>query len=177
MNKKTGEKADHFIGYWLTILDKGRNARGFFARNRAAKDIDHFWKTNGMAQLLEAAGPLTEKLVYEQLYDSIMVFYRVCTTDRQYGSKLLGLGTMKPDDIEKKIAYEMCAYILNYLLQIEPVMFRPLIYRAVWFGYIASFPDNSDFLERNVKKLPENEQVKILDIIGEAAPGEASISL
>ena len=175
INKKTGEKADHFIGFWLMLLDKGRNKQGIFSRGRAAREINRFWQKDGMDRVLEASGALTDKLVYEQLYDSIKIFYEVCKTDRQYGSKVLGFGIMKPEEIAKKVAYEMSSYILGYFVHIEPIKFRNLIYRAIWSAYPDVFPDNSEILSLYVKKLREDEQVKIAEIIGEETSDQTNL--
>jgi predicted nucleic acid-binding Zn-ribbon protein len=165
-NKKTGEKGDTFIGFWSMLMFHGRNSRGFFGLKRAAKEANRFWQKPAIAEVLAEAGDQAEKLIAEQLYDSARAFYQTCRDDRHYGSKMLDMVKLKPEQIADKAAAEVSELIFSYWLHFEPIAYRDHIYRAAWFAYAPSFAEKGNGLAQRVKQLPEDERRQLSEILG-----------
>jgi hypothetical protein len=164
-NRKTGEKGDTMIGFWSTLLFHGRNSRGFFSMNRARREADKYWQQPVIAQALSDAGDLAEMLVAEQLYDSVKRFYKTCKEDRHYGTKLLDMMKLKPDQIADKVAKEFTGLIFEYWLHFEQVRYRDQIFRAAWHAYPVIFPDYPDLLRERVNNLPVEEYQELRKIL------------
>ena len=164
-DKRTGDRGDTFIGFWTMLMFHGRNSRGFFGLKRARKEADKFWQQSAMSKVIDAAGDQAEKLVSEQLYDSARVFYQTCREDRHYGSKMLDMVKLKPEQIAEKAAGEVCNLIFQYWLNFEPIMFRDQIFRAAWYAFAPSFPDKPSALEQKIKSLSEEEQSTLRQIL------------
>lgn len=164
-NRKTGEKGDTMIGFWSTLLFHGRNSRGYFSLNRARREADKYWQQPAMAQALADAGDLAEILVAEQLYDSVKRFYKTCKEDRHYGTKLLDMMKLKPEQIADKVAKEFCSLIFEYWIHFEQVRYRDQIFRAAWHAYPVSFPENPGLLREKVDELPVEEYQQLRKIL------------
>ncbi len=165
-NKKTGEKGDTFIGFWTMLIFHGRNSKGFFSIKRASKEANKFWQQPGIGEVLAQSGNQAEKLVSEQLYDSARAFYQTCREDRHYGSKMLDMVKLKPEQIADKAAAEVSELIYSYWLKIEPISYRDEIFRAAWFAFAPVFSEKSEALADRVKALPEEERRLLSKIIG-----------
>jgi len=164
-NKRTDEKADTFIGLWVTVIYHGRNSQGIFSRKRAVKEINRFWKDREIANILDDAQEYAEKLVYEQLYDSALGYYDACKTDRHYGSKLFDIVKLKPDEIAEKTASDIVKYVFRYLLGFDDIMYRDQIIKAAWFSFDPAFPSNGDILAEKIRDLTEEEQNELNKIL------------
>ncbi len=167
-NKKTGEKGDTFIGYWTMLIFHGRNSKGFFGVKRASKEANKFWLQPIIGEVLAQAGDQAGKLVSEQLYDSARAFYQTCREDKHYGSKMLDMVKLKPEQIAEKAAAEVCDLIYSYWLKFEPISYRDEIFRAAWFAFAPVFSEKKDALAECVSRLTEEERKQLSKIIGVA---------
>lgn len=164
-NHKTGEKGDTLIGFWSTLMFHGRNSRGFFGIKRARKEVDKFWQHPVIAQAIADAGSLADRLISEQLYDSIKIFFKTCREDRHYGSKLLDMMKLKPEQIADKAAADVCGLIYQYWLTLEPIRYRDQIFRAAWHAFPISFPDKPDALRERVNAMSDEEYKELRHIL------------
>ena len=165
-NKKTGEKGDTFIGFWSMLIFHGRNSRGFFGLKRASREANKFWQQSVIGDVLIEAGDQAKKLISEQLYDSARAFYQTCREDRHYGSKMLDMVKLKPEQIADKAAAEVSEQIFSYWLKFEPISYRDEIFRAAWFAFSSVFTEKSDALAERVSRLPADERRLLSEIIG-----------
>lgn len=165
-NKKTGEKGDTFVGFWTMLIFHGRNSKGFFGIRRAIREANRFWQQPEIGSILNRAENQSTQLVSEQLYDSVRAFYQTCREDRHYGSKMLDMVKLKPEQIADKAAADVCDNIFSYWLKIEPISYRDEIFRSAWFAFAPVFLEKSDALAQRVAILPEDERALLSKIIG-----------
>ena len=105
--KQADSEVDYFIRGWMTMAYLGNNTRGLFAARKIAREKTVI-RTDWKMDLAEQYGSTGEAVLYEEFYNMSRLYIDLCRHDRNYGSYLLGLGTLKDDALSAKIAKDIC---------------------------------------------------------------------
>lgn len=150
--KASGQQVDNYIGGWMEMLYLSRNNGGLFGFRYAAKELKKTIKKMGfgLAKDYEETG---ENILYQEIYHLCSFYYHLCATDKGYGTKLMGIMSLKDEDITAKIAKEVAqnAYRLpmNTGLSEEMKVFT----KAATQAFYDTFPGEREKLDYEVEKL------------------------
>ncbi len=165
LDRKTGQKADHFVGFWTSLLFHSNTNRSNWGLRSARKEIERFFERRELQEALALAGENGLRLLCEQLVDSGEVFLQTCRDDRRYGSKLLDMIRLKPEDVANKAAFDICYHVLSFLVHLDRPAQSDLVIFAAVMAYPRVFPDYKEQLGLEMAKLPDEERKIIMEIV------------
>lgn len=97
---KTG-KANHFLGFWLSLIVEARGHVTAADTRRIHKSITRFLKDTAPAA--EAAGIAA---FHAELLEAAALYWETTQTDPSYSSTLFGLKRISPEELDAKVAAE-----------------------------------------------------------------------
>lgn len=147
------EKAevDYFIRGWMTLYNLQNVSRGLFGKKRIARDLASVhadWKE----EMAGAYGSIGEEVLYQELFHMILFYIRLCQTDRNYSSVLLGFGRMQDQNLTAKIAGDIYRTAWEIPEQQNCAGEFRLLQRAAADAFAEAFPDDEDLLLRRIRK-------------------------
>jgi hypothetical protein len=141
---------DIYLAAWLTFRSIGNGLDGILSiRKLNVKEIRAELKRMGF-EAMSAYGKKGEDLLFLELRHLATLYFYLCREDRQYGSIILGIGTMGDESIAARAgaeAFEVGFYVPKKMGMEEECR---LWTRAVSAGYAEVFPD-SGFLEQKLE--------------------------
>ena len=149
LNEKS--ETDVFIRGWMTLYNLQNAPRGVFGKKRIAHDLAAVaadWKM----ELAASYGSIGEEVLYQELYHMILVYIRLCMTDRNYSSLLLGFGRMQEDTLITKIAGDIFRTAWEIPDSLNCGEKFSVLQKAAADAYCQAFPDNGEILLRKVRK-------------------------
>jgi hypothetical protein len=171
LDPKKDLRGDLLIGLWSMLLFHAQNSNTKWSINRARKDIGGFFLDKKWAQALEQAGDQRSRLIASELLDSADVFLKTCRDDSKYGSRLMGVMRMQPQDIARKAANDMLGTVIRYLLKIGEPGESAAIIHAIVMGYPRAFPDYRQlFADEMADTLTQDERATVLARVAAIAP-------
>lgn len=148
----TSGKADHFLGFWLSLIVEARGFVGAGDARRIHKSIQRF--LNDTAAARETAG--TEAF-HAELRDAARSYWRTTQTDPSYSSSLFGLMRIGPDELRRKVATEATRTV-QMLLEVgfEHETARQLPQLLIE-ALLETLPDVRPVLREALRKRPQAE--------------------
>lgn len=144
------QPADLYLGIWMDLVYLAHKKAGIFGNKGTAKELKKCIERLGMDRILQY-GEAGEEVLYQEFYHLCMFYYNICSTDRSYGTKFMGLIPMKGDDVIIKLADEVAK--VAYRLPISVNMQKDLKFftRAATQAFYDSFPDDVNRLDALVE--------------------------
>ncbi|AQP48192.1 hypothetical protein BW730_12465 [Tessaracoccus aquimaris] len=142
-------KADHFLGFWLSLVIEGRGYVRASDARRARKTIDAF--VADTAPALAEAGP---EAYFGELLDAARLYFGTTLTDPAYSSTLFGLKRISNEELHGKIANEAASalqVIIDSNLETDTARRLPQLWVE---GYLEAIPNGADELRRALAKRP-----------------------
>lgn len=96
------EGIDRYIRGWMGMLYLNQSASLFSGKRRAVRELRKV-KEDWNEELLKGKGELGEKLMYQEMYNMVKLYMKLCATDRNYTTTMFGM--MRMD--EKKVVQRM----------------------------------------------------------------------
>ena len=149
---KMPEGVDYFIRSWMEMFFISKKMGKMFHKKEShAKDLVQIKKDFGF-ELAKAYGAIGEEVLYEELRHGVGLYIKLCQTDRQYGSLLMGIMKMKPKDLVVKIGNELhrlAVEVPKYLEQEEEFsLLTKATKEAFWMEYPDYSKEDTILLER-----------------------------
>jgi hypothetical protein len=154
VDAKTGQKADLFVGLWTNLLFHGHNSRSRWGVKSAHKEMDQFFNRPELLAAMKLAGDQGVRLLCAQLVDSANSFLGSCRDDRRYGSRLMEMIKLSPEDVARKAAGDVCETILAYLVRLNDLTHRDLIIFSIVMAFPRAFPAYQTIFSEELEKLP-----------------------
>ena len=150
--KNTGQQVDNYIGGWMEMLYLSRNNGGLFGFRYAAKELRKTIKKMGFSEA-EEYGETGREVLYREIYHLCSFYYHLCATDKGYGTKLMGMMSMKDEDITMKIAKEVLQNAYRLPMNTGLVQEMEVFTKAATQAFYDYFPREKDKLDSQVEKL------------------------
>ena len=150
LNQKS--ETDVFIRGWMTLYNLQNAPKGIFGKKRISRDLAAIasdWKM----ELAASYGSIGEEVLYQELYHMVLLYIRLCMTDRNYSSLLLGLGRMQDDTLIAKIATDIFRTAWEIPASLNSTKTFSLLQRAAADAFCETFPDDEDVLMRKVREV------------------------
>ena len=147
------EKAetDFFIRGWMTLLNLQNAPRGFFGKKRISADLESI-RSDWKEELAASYGSIGEEVLYQELFHMILFYIRLCQSDRNYSSLLLGFGRMQDSSLTAKIAGDIGRTAWEIPEQLGcPERFR-ILRKACADAFEEVYPDDIDILQQRIGK-------------------------
>lgn len=103
---KDGQWTDAYIKLWMALKFAAQYAGSFFGGRGARRDVRRLLEELQIARILEE-GSEARELLYREFYHGACVYLRLCASDRNYSSTLMGMVPMKEDRVQAKIARDI----------------------------------------------------------------------
>lgn len=103
---KDGQWTDAYIKLWMALKFAAQYANSFFGGRGARRDVRRLLEELQIARILEE-GSEARELLYREFYHGACVYLRICASDRNYSSTLMGMVPMKEDSVQAKIARDI----------------------------------------------------------------------
>lgn len=132
--------ADQFMAQWMELGYQKEHLNSFFGRGRAEK------KVRKVHENLMFAEGVTEELrhvLYLEYVNLVSLYIMLCQRDKNYKSLILGIGTMKEENLIAKIARDVygCACAVPKMCHMEEEF--ALLSRAAKDSFLLAFPRES----------------------------------
>ncbi len=132
--------ADQFMAQWMELSYQKDQLNSFFGRGRVEKRVRKVYE-----DLMFAEGT-TEALchvLYLEYVNLVSLYIMLCQKDKNYKSLLLGIGTMKEENLIAKIARDVygSACVVPKMCGLEEEF--SLLSRAAKDGFLLAFPRES----------------------------------
>ena len=147
LNEKS--ETDMFIRGWMMLYNLQNAPRGVFGKKRIQRDLASVmsdWKRD----LAASYGSIGEEVLYQELYNMILVYIKLCMTDRNYSSLLLGMGRMQEETLIVKISGDLFRTAWTIPTQLNCFEDFALVRRAAEDAFCARFPDDEDAIRRRI---------------------------
>ncbi len=142
---------DYFIRGWMSLFYMNGSAKGIFGKRKVSKQKEEIladWKV----AMCEEYGEIGKTVLYEELFNMAYLYITLCTTDKNYGAILLGLGHMKDEDLVNKIAKDVYTMAYETPESTDTVEDFAIFTQAATDAFCAKFDDEKDLL---LKRIPE----------------------
>ncbi len=140
-------KADHFLGFWLSLVIEGRGYGRLSDARRARRTIDAF--VADTAPALAEAGP---EAYFGALRNAARLYFDTTLTDPAYSSTMFGLKRLSPEELRGKIANEAASalsVIVDSNLETDTARQLPRLWVE---GYLEALPDGDPALRGALMK-------------------------
>lgn len=145
---KTG-KADHFLGFWLSLIVEARGYVTAGDSRRIHKAISRFLKETAPAA--EAAGI---EAFHAELLDAAARYWETTQSDPSYSSTLFGLKRISPEELGAKVATE-AARTVQMIIEINVAQDTATqLPRLLIEAMLQAIPASRDALRAAIDKRP-----------------------
>ncbi|MCR5746983.1 MAG: hypothetical protein K6G03_04690 [Lachnospiraceae bacterium] len=103
---KNGYEVDYFIRGFINLQALKRNTKLPGEKNRKLKEIEYI-KKDWQFELCRDYGETGENALYDELFNTTLLYIDFCKKDRNYNSILLGIGRIAEDRQRMKIINEI----------------------------------------------------------------------
>lgn len=143
--KQPDKQVDNFVGAWIDFIYLAKNCTSIIMGRHAKKELQKTRKKMGM-DLAENEIQVREVL-YEEYRHLGRFYFKLCATDKNYGTKFMGMISLKDEDITYKIAHEVeqVAYFLPFKAKAQEDM--RIFTEAVTQGFYDVFPNEREKLD------------------------------
>ena len=142
---------DNYLGLWLSLSYSSENIsqKGEMKKN-FRRDIEKKAAALGIGDV-DVFGERGDSLLYEEFYQTGMLFINISLNDKMYGAVFLGFGKISDDKMAEKLAYE---FLKAAYLSPKAVKFPKyeLWMTALQQSYRDYFPDYADRLDQMIEK-------------------------
>jgi len=150
--KNVKQAVDYYIAGWMELLYLSRSSKGFFGLRHTLKSLDKILQDMGFS-IAGEYGEMGQEVLYQELHHLCCLYFELCISDRNYGSQMMGLMSMKEEAVIAKIAAET-AQISNRLPRAakrETQM--EVLSRAARQAFYDMFPKEKDMLTQAIEKV------------------------
>lgn len=135
-----GERADGFMGLWMTLEFNRDAEKKWFAVKRARKEITKQLDKLGF-QKISAKSELHKELLYRECCHLVKLYMDLCEKDKSYNNMLCGLVSISSEHFKEKLQKDIrsTAVKLPTALQLEEEL--AMITEAAREMYELKFPD------------------------------------
>lgn len=160
LGRKGERVADEFIRLYSMLPVYGREASTAHGRAQVQKLVEGFF---GRKQLKDALGMLKqpEHALFQELLDAACLYMRICLNDRRYGSTMLELVRLKPQDIHKKLAGDVADRMLAPLLMLQQSKYIQLLLSALQHAYQRECAQQQALLQARIDEMAEDAKLKL----------------
>lgn len=142
---------DRYIRLWLDFHFASEKKNSFLGRGSAKKSLLSDLKAFGYG-LIEGKGEGAKEILYEELKNLSKFYLSLCTTDKTYRSKFLGILRMTDDDVMEKMQREVYEIAVAtpkaFSLEKEYEIFS----RASLDAYKEDYPDYCHILDKLLRE-------------------------
>ncbi|MCI9470384.1 MAG: hypothetical protein HFH56_04080 [Lachnospiraceae bacterium] len=140
---------DGYIKLWMSLKFAAQYVNSFFGGRGAKKDVYKLLDELEIRQLMEE-GQETKDLLYREFYHGACVYLRICSSDRNYSSTILGMVPMKEGSVQEKIARDIyeSLYVGVRFAQVEAEL--DLFRQAAKEAFEDMIPAQSAYLQRMI---------------------------
>ena len=94
-----------------------------------------------------------EEILYLEIYHLIDYYIDICLKDKKYSGLLMGLGTMKKENLVNKIATDLCKVSYGLPSEFEVAPAHKLFQKAARQCFYNRFPESKDAFDRRLANL------------------------
>lgn len=142
LSRGSAERADGFIGMWMTLEFDKNAAKRWGGIRHARKDVEKCLDKLRFQEIIKKS-PLHEELLYRECVHMINLYAELCRSDRSYGSMLNGLISMKKENLEEKLKNDLVQVGIQLPKMIGMEEELKLLTNATKEVYYALFPDEN----------------------------------
>ena len=102
LDGKKEDRADDFLGFWMTLEFHRDAEKRWFGKKSAVKSLKKSLRQVKFLEIKEKS-PLHRELLYQECCHLVDLYIRLCEEDRSYNSFLCGLMTFKKEDAKNKL--------------------------------------------------------------------------
>lgn len=137
--KITGE--DTFMNSFIALNFQQEQLTSFFAHKRAAKKVDTIYAQLLLSDHLE---DYQKEVLYQEYRNLISIYVQLCRHDSKYQSVLLGLGTLKEEDLSYKLAKDLYRIVCGAPRLCGRAEDFALLSEAARDSFFSYFPNDKD---------------------------------
>lgn len=102
-------ETDRFVGFWLMLVVTARQG-GMQRPRQIRRVVQELFDKAEVRAALDVAGAAA---LHDHLEDAAAAYWVTCQNDPQYSSKMLGMGRLRPQDVERKAARELVTMLIG----------------------------------------------------------------
>ncbi|MDD3339086.1 MAG: hypothetical protein PHS82_09555 [Lachnospiraceae bacterium] len=151
--EKGGERGMQMDGYlhaWMNFRFVAGSKDALF-KGKLKRELSKAIDSMGFGEM-EKYGELGQEILFDEIKHTAVLYMQLCTQDKQYGSVLWGMGSLKDGQLYGKIAKDV--YEVGYQAAINANMVKEceLWTRAVSTAFYESFPNHENLLAQEILK-------------------------
>ena len=163
-NPVKDDYSDRFMALIGTILYFSKTEHLGSGRKKSLSEIHAFLEDPLLTSALAMFDRPSFRL-YTEFHNAFLRSYTACRTEKNYGSNMLGLRRLKPDDIAIKSAVEYYEGCILYLAHLDGECCQEII-QASYNAYRAAFPEYRHYIRHQIDSARPLDRELILGLLG-----------